>query len=364
MKDGRKPPLKNILGRSLARYIPFEPFSFLTGSHPMGWHDRLSDTLVVPSNYTEEDVKKIDIAKVKKMGGGNTVVVVIVAIVGVLIVISIIGILSSVVLVSLGSARQKGQDAKIMSDLSAMRVNAETFYGYNNNSYSYAQNCNSGVFLKQNMQQLISDIPNKNVNCYAETSSYAISAKLATSDKSYCVDSSGYSNNGIAVDDGTTASCKLDASAGTNNTDSWQTFNSVQDNFSILLPSYPKFDSQQHSDSTAPYVTDSYESVSSGGAYYIYKYKYQSDINAKPEALLEASLNLLVNSDKNNKLVSSNLGVYGYYTSLDFHVSNNGDDIKGKIILENQSNMYLVMMESTDFDETNYNRFINSFTLK
>lgn len=37
-----------ILGRTLARLVPFEPFSFLGGgARPAGWHDRWSGTLVV-----------------------------------------------------------------------------------------------------------------------------------------------------------------------------------------------------------------------------------------------------------------------------------------------------------------------------
>ncbi len=36
-----------ILGRSLARMIPFEPFSFLFGDKTTGWHDSLSGTRVV-----------------------------------------------------------------------------------------------------------------------------------------------------------------------------------------------------------------------------------------------------------------------------------------------------------------------------
>lgn len=219
MKDGRKPPFKNILGRTLARYIPFEPFSFLFGSHPMGWHDRLSNTLVVPSNYSEDDVKKIDFDKVKKMGGGNTAVIILVAIVGLFIVIAIIGILSSVVLVSLNTARQKGQDAKIILNLNQMGVNAEIYHD-GSDSYSSTQNCISGMFLEQNMQQLISAIQTTNMNCYAKTSSYAISAKLSELEKNFCVDSSGYSGDGIAVDNGTAASCKPNTSASTYDTDS------------------------------------------------------------------------------------------------------------------------------------------------
>ena len=45
-QDGGKPSLGQIVGRSFARLIPFEAFSFL-GSGPGGWHDTLSKTRVV-----------------------------------------------------------------------------------------------------------------------------------------------------------------------------------------------------------------------------------------------------------------------------------------------------------------------------
>ena len=44
--DGRRPTFGQIVGRSFARLIPFEVFSFLK-SEPVGWHDSLSKTLVV-----------------------------------------------------------------------------------------------------------------------------------------------------------------------------------------------------------------------------------------------------------------------------------------------------------------------------
>ena len=44
--DGRRATFKQILGRSFARLIPFEAFSFLA-SVPVGWHDSLSGTRVV-----------------------------------------------------------------------------------------------------------------------------------------------------------------------------------------------------------------------------------------------------------------------------------------------------------------------------
>ncbi|MCB0630326.1 MAG: RDD family protein [Saprospiraceae bacterium] len=44
--NGNKPSFGAIVGRTFARLIPFEPFSFL-GSRPVGWHDSLSGTRVV-----------------------------------------------------------------------------------------------------------------------------------------------------------------------------------------------------------------------------------------------------------------------------------------------------------------------------
>ncbi len=48
-----------------------------------------------------------------------------------LVVIAIIGILSAVVLASLNTARSRGNDASIQSNLSTVRVQAETYYGSN-----------------------------------------------------------------------------------------------------------------------------------------------------------------------------------------------------------------------------------------
>lgn len=53
-----------------------------------------------------------------------------------LVVIAIIGILASVVLASLNSARDKGADAAIKSNLNNMRAQAELYYDDNSNSYS------------------------------------------------------------------------------------------------------------------------------------------------------------------------------------------------------------------------------------
>jgi len=50
-----------------------------------------------------------------------------------LVVVAIIGILASVVLASLNSARSKGNDAKVKSQLSSIRAAAEIYYSTNGN---------------------------------------------------------------------------------------------------------------------------------------------------------------------------------------------------------------------------------------
>ncbi len=45
-EDGGPPTFGQVLGRTAARFIPFEAFSFL-GKEPVGWHDSLSGTRVI-----------------------------------------------------------------------------------------------------------------------------------------------------------------------------------------------------------------------------------------------------------------------------------------------------------------------------
>lgn len=47
--DGGKPTFGQIAGRSVARLIPFEPFSVLLTGSRCGWHDSLPGTYVVKS---------------------------------------------------------------------------------------------------------------------------------------------------------------------------------------------------------------------------------------------------------------------------------------------------------------------------
>lgn len=117
-REGNKPSFLKILGRSIARYIPFEQFSFLFGSFPVGWHDSLSKTLVVPAHLTPEDVRKMDLQEIRKQNSNNVVVAIIIIIFGGFLMLAIMGIFSSVVLSSLSSAKhiaEKARDKAIMA---------------------------------------------------------------------------------------------------------------------------------------------------------------------------------------------------------------------------------------------------------
>lgn len=59
LENGEKPTADVILLRSLARVIPFEPFSFL-GNSPRGWHDTLTKTCVVDTKIFDEQKRAFE----------------------------------------------------------------------------------------------------------------------------------------------------------------------------------------------------------------------------------------------------------------------------------------------------------------
>ncbi len=125
-----------------------------------------------------------------------------------LVVIAIIGILSSVVLASLNTARSKGNDAAIQSDLSSAATQAELYYDNNSNTYggvySVATCPTSGTtmfYADTSIRQAIAHAETSNgsavVKCAATTggTAYAISSTLPSTVGGtvnyFCVDSTG-----------------------------------------------------------------------------------------------------------------------------------------------------------------------------
>jgi prepilin-type N-terminal cleavage/methylation domain-containing protein len=130
-----------------------------------------------------------------------------------LVVIAIIGILSSVVLASLNSARSKGSDAAVKSNMNGIRAQAELYYDDNGNQYnttnpsavSTGATCtaaSSGLFADTNIANAMKGIDNNNgsgtVTCIASTTGWAISSDLLGGG-SWCVDGSGKTSTTTAA---------------------------------------------------------------------------------------------------------------------------------------------------------------------
>ena len=136
-----------------------------------------------------------------------------------LVVIAIIGILASVVLVSLQSARKKGNDARVISSVNQIRTALET--EYNGSTYASLSNAGAPAALAErplfsaNIETLIADILTQQASggltaAYGLNSSvvitkdvtvkpgkgYAIYAKLPSdANKVFCIDGLGKTRN-------------------------------------------------------------------------------------------------------------------------------------------------------------------------
>ena len=120
-----------------------------------------------------------------------------------LVVIAIIGILSAVVLASLNTARSKGSDAAVQSDLDGIRTQAEIYYGGTGvNSYGTAAvvcTATAGtLWADATIARAITGADTANgagaVTCDSTATAYAVEATLvADNTKSWCVDSTGQS---------------------------------------------------------------------------------------------------------------------------------------------------------------------------
>jgi prepilin-type N-terminal cleavage/methylation domain-containing protein len=114
-----------------------------------------------------------------------------------LVVIAIIGILSSVVLASLNTARNKGADAAIKSNLAAARAQAELFYDANGNSYANLCGATAVGGVKTIAASVQAAIDARGGSdtvaaaCNATATAWAASVQLKSTTDYYCVDSTG-----------------------------------------------------------------------------------------------------------------------------------------------------------------------------
>ena len=128
-----------------------------------------------------------------------------------LVVISIIGVLSAVVLASLNTARSKGNDAAIQSDMATIQTEAEIYYGgAGSNSYGNqarpsgaATSCTGGMFSDTVTARALAGADGVNgagnVACYAAGTGYVVAAALSGNTRYWCVDQNGSARTVNAV---------------------------------------------------------------------------------------------------------------------------------------------------------------------
>ncbi len=130
-----------------------------------------------------------------------------------LVVIAIIGILSSVVLASLNSARNKANNAKVKAQLATLRAAAELYYDNNNSAYTAGtmspglMPCTGTMFTDPTsgmagITGTTSAWPgNVTLSCQSTATAYAVTALLPAAEATtthWCVDSSGKSRGAAA----------------------------------------------------------------------------------------------------------------------------------------------------------------------
>jgi len=124
-----------------------------------------------------------------------------------LVVIAIIGILTSVVLASLNSARDKGGDAAVKSNLANLRSQASLYYEDNSNSFgpNTGTSCTTAgsVFTDTRVAAQLNAAVKASgggsvATCANSVSLWVVSVPLRDKTKAWCVDSSGIAKEASA----------------------------------------------------------------------------------------------------------------------------------------------------------------------
>jgi len=128
-----------------------------------------------------------------------------------LVVIAIIGLLSTIVLVSLNSARNKAKDTRIKADIGQIRSVAELYADTIEGGY-YDGLPTAGAPFGDQYTTLLTDINAQvaqtvvfNATVTPDVAAYAVQAQLTGTDSYWCADSTGVSRAETVVLDVATA---------------------------------------------------------------------------------------------------------------------------------------------------------------
>jgi prepilin-type N-terminal cleavage/methylation domain-containing protein len=125
-----------------------------------------------------------------------------------LVVIAIIGLLAAVVLAAVGSARTKGVDAAVKSQLDSAKGQAELYYSTNNTYGASGALCTatqSNYGLASILANVAKDVSGVSVGtaqavadathvaCDSSATSWVVEAPITGTNNAWCVDSSGNS---------------------------------------------------------------------------------------------------------------------------------------------------------------------------
>ncbi|MFM2384051.1 MAG: hypothetical protein RIQ72_623 [Candidatus Parcubacteria bacterium] len=207
--DGSKVNLKQVVGRSLLRYVPLDQLSFLRGKTPIGWHDMLSKTLVVDDSYTTDDILKIDRAKMNSKGAFSVIFWFFVVLIG-------IGLASSFIIASLETykkmqiEKQIAQhkydyerahtDEEVISGMTIFHKQTAPQYYTTNNSFGSTTSCGQGVFEFKNMNTFY--FQSSKYVCVAHRDGYRFMMILPEKNKPFCMDSKGFFGEGLSFSTG------------------------------------------------------------------------------------------------------------------------------------------------------------------
>ncbi len=127
-----------------------------------------------------------------------------------LVVIAIIGLLSSIVLSSLNTARNKGATSAVEATMKQFANQAALYRSANSSYGSSVSTCSSGVFAdpvikSQETEILANAVSGATLSCFTDSagSKYTVSISALKTGGTWCIDNSGNIGAKVANSDGT-----------------------------------------------------------------------------------------------------------------------------------------------------------------